>query len=104
MYCGHFIEKNTISQFIENYCINCAFAYNPVADVEMRDDAKLCRTCFTYEEKKYQDCLIECMSCNRIIRTKGYLADTEVTMCKDCAKAQTTIQSSIIHSRITADN
>ena len=70
----------------------------------MLDGVKLCRKCFNYQEDKYRDNLIECMSCNRIVRSKGFLADTEVTMCKECAKAQTTMHSSIIQSRITVDN
>ncbi len=70
----------------------------------MLDNIKLCRKCFNYQEDKYRDCLIECMSCNRIIRTRGFLADAEITMCKDCAQAQTNMHSSIIQSRITVDN
>lgn len=69
MYCGHFVEKNKIAISTGNCCINCGSTINAATDIQMRDRAKLCRICFDYAEDKYQEFLIECMSCNRIIRT-----------------------------------
>lgn len=61
----------------------------------MREGAKLCRYCFDYNLDKYRDYLYECLNCNRTIRSLSFLANTEIVMCKECAKSQ-----SVIHSRI----
>lgn len=92
LYCGHFINREVIECIVKKHCVNCGSQYDPRKDVEMKDGVKLCRSCFDYDSNKYKEFLMECMSCNRIIRSLSFLANTEIVLCRDCATAQSNIQ------------
>ena len=93
LYCGHYVDRIVIQQFIVNNCINCGYQFKPDKDVELKDGLKLCRPCFELDSHKYQDFLWECVSCNRTIRRLCFLADTEIAICKECNRHQSQIET-----------
>ena len=95
LYCGHYVDRIVIEQFILDHCLNCGNAYDPRTDLEMKDSLKLCRPCFDRNLGKYRNHVLECMSCGRFIRSASFLAQSEVTICRDCATEQSEIHSTI---------